>query len=188
MVVFSPIIICTKGIGVLDLGVRGFQFWVLDRHVLCLVVFHSLALLCEECRLFFKLSLKSSFVKVDVTQIFTYMWVSCWLLPKEWLSDYVISLCTFRAFSTGHAVVSSCIAYYLLYISDIFRDNAPYGPVVFRSTILSQFGLAVSFEFLVLFAFFKWVVRIGHQQVLRIYYGDNNLETCISGLRWQFFT
>lgn len=98
------------------------------------------------------------------------------------MSDYAISLCTFRAFSTGHAVVSSCIAYYLLYISDIFRDNAPYGPVVFRSTILSQFGLAVSFYFLVLFAFFKWVVRTGHQQVLRIYYGDNNLETCIFGL------
>jgi hypothetical protein len=49
-----------------------------------------------------------------------------------------------RAFSTAHAVVSSCIAYYLLYISDIFRDDAPYGPVVFRSTILSQFGLAFS--------------------------------------------
>ena len=168
----------------LNLGVRGFRFWVLDRHILGLVVFHSLALLCEEYWLFFQMSLNSTFIKVDVTQIFTDMWVSCWLLWKEWLSDYVISLCTFRAFSTGHAVVSSCIAYYLLYISDIFRDDAPYGPVVFRSTILSQFGLAVSFYFLVLFAFFKWVVRIGHQQVLRIYYGDNNLETCIFRPRW----
>lgn len=49
-----------------------------------------------------------------------------------------------RIFSTAHALVSSAIAFYLLYISDIFRESAPYGPVVFRSSILSQFGLGFS--------------------------------------------
>lgn len=49
-----------------------------------------------------------------------------------------------RAFSTAHALVSSALAFHLLYISDIFRDSAPYGPVVFRSSILSQFGLGFS--------------------------------------------
>lgn len=49
-----------------------------------------------------------------------------------------------RAFSTAHAFVSSAIAFYLLYVSDIFRDSAPYGPVMFRSSILSQFGLGFS--------------------------------------------
>lgn len=51
--------------------------------------------------------------------------------------------CVCRIFSTAHALVSSAIAFYLLYISDLFRESAPYGPVVFRSSILSQFGLGV---------------------------------------------
>jgi hypothetical protein len=54
-------------------------------------------------------------------------------------------MCICRAFSTAHALVSSALAFHLLYISDIFRDSAPYGPVVFRSSILSQFGLGVGF-------------------------------------------
>jgi len=49
-----------------------------------------------------------------------------------------------RSFSTAHAVVVSIVAFYLLYISDIFCDDAPYGPVIFRSTILSQFTLGFS--------------------------------------------
>jgi hypothetical protein len=50
----------------------------------------------------------------------------------------------FRSVSTAHATVASIIAFYLLYISNIFRDDAPYGPVMFRSTLLSQFSLGVS--------------------------------------------
>ncbi len=50
----------------------------------------------------------------------------------------------FRSVSTAHATVASIVAFYLLYISDIFRDDAPYGPVMFRSTLLSQFSLGVS--------------------------------------------
>jgi len=57
----------------------------------------------------------------------------------------------FRSFSTAHAVVVSIVAFYLLYISDIFCDDAPYGPVIFRSTILSQFTLGVSDKYLLLF-------------------------------------
>ncbi len=57
----------------------------------------------------------------------------------------------FRSFSTAHAVVTSIVAFYLLYISDIFCDDAPYGPVIFRSTILSQFTLGVSDKYLLLF-------------------------------------
>jgi hypothetical protein len=49
-----------------------------------------------------------------------------------------------RSFSTAHALVSSAIAFYLLYISDVFLDSAPYGPVIYRSSILSQFGLGFS--------------------------------------------
>lgn len=49
-----------------------------------------------------------------------------------------------RSFSTAHALISSVIAFYLLYISDLFRDSAPYGPIIFRSSILSQFGLGFS--------------------------------------------
>jgi hypothetical protein len=56
-----------------------------------------------------------------------------------------------RSFSTAHAVVASIVAFYLLYISDIFYDDAPYGPVIFRSTILSQFTLGVSDKYLFLF-------------------------------------
>jgi hypothetical protein len=49
-----------------------------------------------------------------------------------------------RSVSTAHATVASIVAFYLLYISDIFRDDAPYGPVMFRSTLLSQFSLGFS--------------------------------------------
>lgn len=49
-----------------------------------------------------------------------------------------------RAFSTAHALISSGISFYLLYICDLFRESAPYGPIMFRGSILSQFGLGFS--------------------------------------------
>ncbi|KAG0579031.1 hypothetical protein KC19_4G067200 [Ceratodon purpureus] len=49
-----------------------------------------------------------------------------------------------RTFSTAHAVVSSAIAFYLLYISDVFIESAPYGPIMFRSSMISQIGLGFS--------------------------------------------
>lgn len=49
-----------------------------------------------------------------------------------------------RMFSTGHAILASIFSAYLLYISDIFYDDAPYGPVVFRSTLFSHFCLGFS--------------------------------------------
>ncbi|MCO5567086.1 hypothetical protein L7F22_020771 [Adiantum nelumboides] len=49
-----------------------------------------------------------------------------------------------RAFSTCHAIVVSATAWYLLIFSGFFQDNGPYGPVVFRSSLLSQMMLGVS--------------------------------------------
>lgn len=49
-----------------------------------------------------------------------------------------------RAFSTVHALFVTVVAGYLLFVSDIFSDSGPYGPVCFRSTVLSQFVLGVS--------------------------------------------
>lgn len=49
-----------------------------------------------------------------------------------------------RGFSTAHAVVVSVVAGYLLFLSDFFRDDGPYGPMVFRSSIFSQAILGVS--------------------------------------------
>ena len=58
----------------------------------------------------------------------------------------VSALFAYRTFSTAHAVVSSAIAFYLLYISDVFIESAPYGPIMFRSSMISQIGLGVGFQ------------------------------------------
>ncbi|KAG6554991.1 hypothetical protein Mapa_003576 [Marchantia paleacea] len=49
-----------------------------------------------------------------------------------------------RGFSTAHAFFCTVAAGYLLYISDVFNDTAPYGPIPFRSTIFSYFTIAFS--------------------------------------------
>lgn len=49
-----------------------------------------------------------------------------------------------RGFSTVHAVVVSAAAGRLLFLSNFFQDDAPLGPVVFRSSIFSQLFLGVS--------------------------------------------
>lgn len=49
-----------------------------------------------------------------------------------------------RAFSTFHAILVSAMAGYLLFVGDFFQDGGPYGPVVFRSSVLSQVILGVS--------------------------------------------
>ncbi|XP_002971044.2 transmembrane protein 56-B isoform X2 [Selaginella moellendorffii] len=54
-----------------------------------------------------------------------------------------------RGFSTAHAIVVSTIAAYLLVYSDFFSDAAPYGPVVFRSTIFSQAVLGFSIGYFI---------------------------------------
>eukprot|EP00250_Pteridium_aquilinum_P004522 c14722_g1_i1 orf=148-954(+) len=54
-----------------------------------------------------------------------------------------------RGFSTAHAVVVSAIATYLLFLSDFFRDDGPYGQVVFRSSIFSQVILGVSIGYFI---------------------------------------
>ena len=48
-----------------------------------------------------------------------------------------------RGFSTLHAIIVSGAASYLLFFSDFFQDSGPNGPVVFRSSILSQMILGV---------------------------------------------
>lgn len=54
-----------------------------------------------------------------------------------------------RGFSTVHAIVVSVTAAYLLFWSDFFKDEGPYGPVVFRSSILSQVILGVSIGYFI---------------------------------------
>lgn len=55
-----------------------------------------------------------------------------------------------RGFSTAHAIVVSAIAGYLLFLSDLFRDDGPYGSsVVFRSSIFSQVILGVSIGYFI---------------------------------------
>ncbi|EFJ32113.1 hypothetical protein SELMODRAFT_86441 [Selaginella moellendorffii] len=49
-----------------------------------------------------------------------------------------------RAISFTHAVVATLVAGYLFFVSDLFREEVAYGPVVFRSTIFTQFFLGVS--------------------------------------------
>jgi hypothetical protein len=49
-----------------------------------------------------------------------------------------------RVFSTVHAIFCSMAAGYLLWISDVFRDDMPLGSVVFRSTIFSYFTISIS--------------------------------------------
>ncbi|KAJ7555408.1 hypothetical protein O6H91_05G036300 [Diphasiastrum complanatum] len=49
-----------------------------------------------------------------------------------------------RGFSTAHALLVTVVSGYLLLFSNLFSDTAPYGQVVFRSTIFSQFILGVS--------------------------------------------
>eukprot|EP00249_Psilotum_nudum_P010192 c22392_g1_i2 orf=349-1155(-) len=49
-----------------------------------------------------------------------------------------------RGFSTFHAILVSVIGAKLLCFSDFFSDDAPFGPVIFRSTIFSQSMAGVS--------------------------------------------
>eukprot|EP00250_Pteridium_aquilinum_P003570 c13872_g1_i2 orf=176-874(+) len=49
-----------------------------------------------------------------------------------------------RGFSTAHSIAISAAATYFLFISDLFKDDAPYGPVVFRSSLSSQMILGMS--------------------------------------------
>ncbi|KAH9308463.1 hypothetical protein KI387_036374, partial [Taxus chinensis] len=49
-----------------------------------------------------------------------------------------------RAISTAHAILVSVVAIYLLFFSDIFRDNVQDGPVTLRNTLFSTFILGVS--------------------------------------------
>eukprot|EP01018_Ginkgo_biloba_P029953 Gb_25832 [translate_table: standard] len=49
-----------------------------------------------------------------------------------------------RGFSTAHAVLVSVVSIYLLFVSDIFRDNVQDGPVTLRNSPFSTFILGVS--------------------------------------------
>lgn len=49
-----------------------------------------------------------------------------------------------RSFSTAHAILVSVVSIYLLFFSDIFRDNAQDGPVTLRNSQFSTFILGVS--------------------------------------------
>ncbi|KAI5058660.1 hypothetical protein GOP47_0026830 [Adiantum capillus-veneris] len=49
-----------------------------------------------------------------------------------------------RGFSTAHSVAISAAAMYFIFISSLYKDDAPYGPVVFRSSLSSQFTLGMS--------------------------------------------
>jgi len=49
-----------------------------------------------------------------------------------------------RSFSTAHAILVSVVSIYLLFFSDIFRDNAQDGPVTLRNSLFSTFILGVS--------------------------------------------
>lgn len=60
------------------------------------------------------------------------------------LSSFAMLWHSHRGFSTAHAVLISAVAGHLLLVSDFFRDDAAYGPAVFRSSIFSQLFLGVS--------------------------------------------
>uniref|UniRef100_A0A0C9RP68 TSA: Wollemia nobilis Ref_Wollemi_Transcript_6215_1392 transcribed RNA sequence n=1 Tax=Wollemia nobilis TaxID=56998 RepID=A0A0C9RP68_9CONI len=49
-----------------------------------------------------------------------------------------------RGFSTAHAILVSVVSIYLLFVSDIFRDNVQDVPVTLRNTMFSTFILGVS--------------------------------------------
>ncbi|MCO5578560.1 hypothetical protein L7F22_032403 [Adiantum nelumboides] len=51
----------------------------------------------------------------------------------------------FRGFSTAHSIAISAAALYFVFISNLYKDDAPYGPVVFRSSLSSQITLGVSY-------------------------------------------
>uniref|UniRef100_A0A7I4DGW1 TLC domain-containing protein n=1 Tax=Physcomitrium patens TaxID=3218 RepID=A0A7I4DGW1_PHYPA len=88
-----------------------------------------------------------------------------------------------RAFSTAHAFVSSAIAFYLLYVSDIFRDSAPYGPVMFRSSILSQFGLGLLHHLVSMLALIL-AVHSGHAHLYLYIVLLSECTTPFINLRW----
>lgn len=54
-----------------------------------------------------------------------------------------------RGFSTAHSIAISAAAIYFLFISDLFKDDAPYGPVVFRSSMSSQIILGMSIGYFI---------------------------------------
>ncbi|KAH7316195.1 hypothetical protein KP509_21G082200 [Ceratopteris richardii] len=49
-----------------------------------------------------------------------------------------------RGFSTAHSIMISAAAIYFIFFSDLFKDASPYGPVVFRSSLLSEIILGIS--------------------------------------------
>ncbi|KAH7287194.1 hypothetical protein KP509_32G043100 [Ceratopteris richardii] len=49
-----------------------------------------------------------------------------------------------RGFSTAHAIVISVASSYFLFFSDLFKDDVPHGPVLFRSSVTSQAILGMS--------------------------------------------
>ncbi|KAI5067993.1 hypothetical protein GOP47_0016338 [Adiantum capillus-veneris] len=49
-----------------------------------------------------------------------------------------------RGFSTAHAIAISAASAYFVFISDLFKDDAPYGPIVFRNSVSSQVVLGIS--------------------------------------------
>lgn len=54
-----------------------------------------------------------------------------------------------RGFSTAHAIAVSVAASYFLFFSDLFEDDAPSGPVLFRSSISSQMILGMSLGYFI---------------------------------------
>lgn len=54
-----------------------------------------------------------------------------------------------RGFSTVHSIAISAASSYFLFLSDLFKDDAPYGPVLFRNSISSRIVLGMSLGYFI---------------------------------------
>lgn len=88
-----------------------------------------------------------------------------------------------RGFSTAHAIAISAASYYLLFISDLFKEDTSKGSVLFRSSVSSQVILGMSVGYFISdLAMILWFYpKLGGKE-----YVVHHLLSMFS-INWSFF-